>query len=205
MRALLAVAFFGSMAATVIVGAGCGGSGTTASIGQVVQPKHVVLSPTPSPSPSPSSTPILLPSPSPTATLAITSWPPPSGSVGVAYGNSHILWTCYPASSRCVWGPSGNWIGFQLIANRPYLPSGILASLRWSWSSVAGSSLPAGLAISNPFVLCSFGRCDCWEGRCGYAPAIVGTPTAPGTYHVIVTVTGYGSKASASYTITITR
>ena len=206
------------LAALVFLSACGAGSGTGFIDSSLAPPPGTQ---TPAPATAPTSTPTAPPStltptpqPSPTSTgishLMITSGQPPSGVVGTAYGNSHTLWTCIPASSRCDWVPSGRWFGFELSANQPYVRIGTGTSIRWSWSSPVGSSLPPGLMISNPVVSCGFGgRCDCGRNGCGYAPAIVGTPTAAGTYHVIVTVTGrFGSpppQASATYTITIAK
>lgn len=194
--------------------AACGG-GSTSSLGTPALTSATLPPASPSVGPSIAPSPSAAPSPSPSPTsssaapLTITSGQPPSGVVGAAYGNSHTLWTCIPGSARCYWERTGSWTGFELSANRPYSRIGTGVSLRWSWSSAIGSSLPPGLMIVDPLVSCGFGgRCDCGPNGCGYAPAIVGTPAAAGTYHVIVTVVWTPlprEEASASYTITIAR
>src|SRR6516162_2142280 len=76
---------------------------------------------------------------------------------------------------------AGSPNGFSLTA------SGGTAPYHWSWAAAGGSSLPAGLNLSNA--------------------AISGIPTATGSFAVIVTVTDSGSPAAqqtANYTIAIT-
>src|ERR1700687_505525 len=76
--------------------------------------------------------------------------------------------------------PFGGGSGFLLSA------SGGVPPYVWSWTAAAGSSLPPGLNISNG--------------------TITGTPTATGTFNVIVTVSDGESPAksvSAPYAVTI--
>src|SRR3974377_2003919 len=76
---------------------------------------------------------------------------------------------------------AGSPNGFSLTA------SGGTAPYHWSWAAAGGSSLPAGLNLSNA--------------------AISGIPTATGSFAVIVPVTNSGSPAAqqtANYPIQIT-
>lgn len=76
---------------------------------------------------------------------------------------------------------AGSQNGFSLTA------SGGTAPYHWSWAAASGSSLPPGLNLSNA--------------------AISGTPTATGSFAVIVIVTDSASAAAqqtANYTIAIT-
>jgi hypothetical protein len=113
--------------------------------------------------------------------LAITSGSPPEGSVGTAYGGIHFL-------------DGHEFSGFQLTAG------GIAPNLQtWSWTAAAGSSLPPGLMLRSYFYGGST-RC------CVYIAVITGTPTVPGSYDVVVTVTDSASPStelSANYTIKI--
>lgn len=123
------------------------------------------------------------------AALNITSSNPPSGTVGVRYDRRLVrvcgLFPPFPCTNVTVFG-------FPLSA------TGGVTPYSWSWAPAAGSMLPPGLNVLNK----AFG--------CGAhfftPPCIVGTPTAPGTFNVVVTVTDGGSpsvQASANYTITI--
>lgn len=119
------------------------------------------------------------------ADLTISSSTPPSGTVGVRYA---------PNSVR-VCNPTCHFVkvyGFAISA------TGGIAPYSWSWAPASGSSLPPGLnvttcVISQPRIFHLF--------HC-----ISGTPTQPGTYNVILTVTDSGNpsvQTSANYTITI--
>ncbi|MGD0890571.1 MAG: putative Ig domain-containing protein [Terracidiphilus sp.] len=59
------------------------------------------------------------------------------------------------------------------------------ANLSWSWAAASGSSLPAGLSLST-------------------AGVITGTPTAGGTFSVVISVADSVSKTNASVTLPIT-
>jgi putative Ig domain-containing protein len=113
--------------------------------------------------------------------LTITSGMPPNGTVGAAYGGVHTV--------------EGNtFIGFSLSA------TGGMPGYSWTWAPAQGSSVPPGLSIS---VLSFGGSTRC----CVSVPVISGTPTAAGSFEVIVTVTDSASPpahTSANYTITIT-
>jgi hypothetical protein len=79
----------------------------------------------------------------------------------------------------------GSSSGFSLTA------SGGEAPYTWSWAAAAGSMLPAGLAIST---------------NANSTGAIAGTPTASGSYSVVIKVTDSQSPAAqmaANYTITV--
>jgi hypothetical protein len=95
----------------------------------------------------------------PPAALAITSIALPGGTVGISYDGA----------------------GFSLTA------SGGVAPYSWSWTAVAGSSLPAGLNLSR-------------------SGLISGTPQVAVTYDVTVTVTDSSSQpatVSLDYQITV--
>jgi len=114
--------------------------------------------------------------------LTITSSAPPDGTAGQLY-NAH--------SVRCVRGSPGCHciffnICFRFISSFPFSASGGLTPYTWNWAADAGSSLPAGLTVTNGI--------------------IAGTPTTPGAYKVLVTVADSESptiSTSAHYTITI--
>jgi hypothetical protein len=78
-----------------------------------------------------------------------------------------------------MYGPNGS--GFKLAA------SGGTAPYTWSWAAVSGSSLPGGLSLTNG--------------------TISGTPTAAGSFNIIVTVSDSPSPVahvtSTNYTIQI--
>jgi hypothetical protein len=113
--------------------------------------------------------------------LAITSGSPPEGSVGTTYGGIHFL-------------DGHEFSGFRLTAD------GVAPNIQtWSWAAAPGSSLPPGLMLRSA-VYGGGNRC------CLYIVAIVGVPTVPGSYDVVVTVTDLASPStqlSANYTITI--
>jgi hypothetical protein len=122
------------------------------------------------------------------AALAITSGNPPDGTVGVRY-DPHFITICIFRSCHQI-----KVYGFTLAATGgvpPYL---------WSWAPAPGSSAPAGLAVA-----------DALKGNCvmGFTrPAcIYGTPTEPGTFNVVLSVTDSGVPAApaitANHTITI--
>jgi hypothetical protein len=111
------------------------------------------------------------------AALTITSGGPPNGSVGVRYDRRRARFLIF--------------YGFPLAA------TGGVSPYSWSWAAAAGSSLPSGLNVVNQAIGCAFiARPAC----------IVGTPTEPGSFNVVVTVTDGGSpsvQTSTNYTITI--
>jgi hypothetical protein len=114
-------------------------------------------------------------------TLTITSGAPPNGTVGVNYGGTHIL-------------KGHQFTGFPLSA------TGGVPGYTWSGAAAQGSSLPPGLQISDLYLGGGSTRC------CLYVLVISGTPTASGTYDVVVTVTDSGSppaQTSADYMIAI--
>jgi Galactose oxidase, central domain len=119
-----------------------------------------------------------------TAAPAITSGPPPNGTVGTGY-NPHTARVClqfrddpFPVCVR---------FGFKQVFFFPFSATGGVGALTWSWAPVAPSSLPPGLNLAA-------------ENE------IAGTPTAAGTYQVSVTVTDSGSppaQTTMNYTIVI--
>ena len=75
--------------------------------------------------------------------------------------------------------------------------SGGTGGYMWSWSAAAGSSLPPGLSLVR-LALTPPGQGD--------QAYITGTPTVAGTYHVVVSVTDFGSPPQhtvANYAIVI--
>ncbi len=132
--------------------------------------------------------------PPPPSSLTITSSTPPNGMVGVGY-NAKITGYCQPIGNACypcflggsdrICGPGYRTLysngGFALSATRGVPP------YSWGWAAASNSLLPPGLNLST-------------NGT------ISGTPTSPGSYNVVVTVTDSGSpaaQANASYKIDI--
>lgn len=120
------------------------------------------------------------------ADLKITSGNPRNGTVGVRYDQRTVricvfVMNCFNVTEY----------GFPLAA------SGGISPYTWSWVAASGSMLPQGLDVVNKAVGCGF----------RYAPpCIVGTPSEPGTFNVVVTLTDAGTpsvQGSANYTITI--
>lgn len=112
--------------------------------------------------------------------MTISSGPLPSGTVGTLYGGVHVI--------------SGHqFSGFPLGV------TGGVAPYTWTWSAAPGSSRPPGLSIS---VLYWGGTTRC----CLTVPVVGGTPTAAGTYDVVLTVQDSATppaQASANYTVII--
>jgi len=126
------------------------------------------------------------------AALSITSSTPPGGTVGTRYDRHiiqicNIFHQCFPATV----------FGFPLTA------SGGISPYNWSWAAAAGSSLPAGLNVANPLN----SNCPPIGGHFAPKPGcIYGTPTEPGTFNIVLTLTDSGLPAvqmSANYSITI--
>ena len=124
------------------------------------------------------------------AALAITSGAPPTGTVGKVY-DARTIKICFPFNN----------CHFVSVNGFPLKASGGVSPYTWSWAAAAGSSLPPGLSVLNPNAVgCPFIL------TLGTHGCIHGTPTAPGTYNVVVTATDSGLpavQASANYTITI--
>jgi probable HAF family extracellular repeat protein len=124
----------------------------------------------------------------PSGSLTIASGLPPSGTVGESYGGAHSVTEQHATFSFTGW---------------PLTATGGVSGYHWSWSAAQGSSLPPGLNVTV-LTLESGGSTRCCVTA--YVPVIGGTPTAAGTYHVIVTATDSRSpaaQASANYTIVI--
>lgn len=119
--------------------------------------------------------------------LKITSGPLPEGMDTKPYGTLYKV--------RAI--PTGTVSGyfFQLTA------TGGAGAYDWSWAAAPGSSLPPGLKCCTDFIGVAYERI--------YATvygAVNGTPTAPGTYHVVVTVSDAALSTvhtSVPYTVTI--
>ena len=112
--------------------------------------------------------------------LLITSGTLPGGKVGFPYGGFHVIL-------------GEQFYGFILGAaggTQPY---------SFTWAAASGSSLPPGLHVSSLLL----GGCSV---ACVRVPVVDGTPTAAGTYDVVVTVTDSATpsaQGSANYTIVI--
>ena len=122
----------------------------------------------------------------PEQALAITSFPPPAGTVGTRYDYASLF--CLRGSQGCVCTFSGD-----REACRRTIPGFITAATggvspyTWSWTAGPGGSLPPGLSISSSGV-------------------VSGTPTKDGSFKVVVVVTDSASPAaqtSANYTLVI--
>ncbi len=116
-----------------------------------------------------------------TAPPAITSGPPPNGTVGRDY-NPHRVYVCllWVFPDICISH------GYKTVYGFPFTTTGGIPPVTPSWAPVAPSTLPPGLNLASD--------------------EIFGTPTAAGTYQVSVTVTDSGSpraQMSEPYTITI--
>jgi len=109
--------------------------------------------------------------------LTISSGPLSDGTVGVPYGQSHSVKV--PPN-----GPVLHGVFFQLTA------SGGTGSLSWTWAAAPGSSLPPGLQCCDDVIGMQFPPIHVLVQG-----AIAGVPTAPGTYHVVVTVAESASPA----------
>jgi hypothetical protein len=120
------------------------------------------------------------------AQLAITPGNPPSGTAGDVYNPERSRYVkCVPGSPGCI-------CRYDLCLRRVVTPSftfmatGGVSPYSWTWAPATNSSLPPGLILDKA--------------------VISGTPTSPGSYNVVVTVTDSGSPAaqmSANYTIAI--
>ena len=131
--------------------------------------------------------------------LSITSNSPPGGTVGSAY-NPHTVTICVLWSG----GYCNQWktisvSGFSLTSSGGVFP------YTWSWAPAAGSSLPTGLFVvqaGNPQCPLVFSP----GPRRARAACITGTPTQPGTFQVVVTITDSGlpsAQTNANYPIAI--
>ena len=123
--------------------------------------------------------------------LQITSGTPPSGIIGTAYDTREGQVRCVKGSPGCtctaIWPNIYYCHKPGIVSSFPLTASEGLQPYNWSWAAAVNSSLPPGLTILNS--------------------SISGTPTAAGSYNVIVTVTDSASPAdqvSANYTIMIT-
>jgi hypothetical protein len=117
--------------------------------------------------------------------LAITS-SPPAGTALSRYGSPHPF--------RDNFGRPVTLTLFKLTAN------GGSGNYSWTWAAAASSSLPPGLNCCSHFFETGSFR----EGV--FVPNIIwGTPTMPGTYQVVLTVsdTSSGVKVSGTYPIVI--
>jgi hypothetical protein len=127
----------------------------------------------------------------PAGGLSISSGSPPNGAVAAGYnpGNgmacfpvNGVCRPCFPAASSRICPP-----GWRFQNSFFFAATGGTAPYTWSWAAASNSSVPPGLTLFS-------------------AGSLRGTPTAAGTYHVIVTVTDSGatpSTVSANYTIVI--
>ena len=122
--------------------------------------------------------------------LTITSGLLPDGTVGKYYGQLHYV----KVSSN---GPTTvRGVFFQLSA------SGGNGQYSWKWAAAPGSSLPPHMGCCDLIL----GWAQPPNPQVRVQGAIAGTPIAPGTYQVVVTVYDSGSPpalTSANYTFNI--
>jgi len=129
--------------------------------------------------------------------LTISSGPPASGTVGSDYNPHSVTWCVFYQGGHCADTGTGTAHGFPLAAQ------GGVPPYSWSWAPAAGSSLPPGLNVANTGGF----RCSVPGALTSPRPAcIYGTPTQPGPYNVVLTVTDSGVpsvQTTANYTVTI--
>jgi hypothetical protein len=112
--------------------------------------------------------------------LLITSGPLPGGLVGFPYGGHHFI-------------HSWQFYGFPLGA------AGGTPPYTWHWFPASGSSIPPDLGVYSILL----GGCSL---ACVRVPVVGGTPTAAGTYDVVLTVTDSATPPAhgrANYRIVI--
>jgi len=120
------------------------------------------------------------------AQLAITPGNPPSGTAGDVYNPETSRYVrCAPGSNGCI---CRYGLCLKRVVTLPFtfMATGGVSPYSWTWTPATNSSLPPGLILTKA--------------------VISGTPTSPGSYDVVVTVTDSGSPAaqmSANYTIAI--
>ena len=120
------------------------------------------------------------------AQLAITPGNPPSGTAGDVYNPETSRYVrCAPGSNGCI---CRYGLCLKRVVTPPFtfMATGGVSPYSWTWTPATNSPLPPGLILTKA--------------------VISGTPTSPGSYDVVVTVTDSGSPAaqmSANYTIAI--
>ena len=129
--------------------------------------------------------------------LTISSGAPASGTVGIEYNPHSVTWCLFFLFDRCGTFRTAQADGFPLAAQ------GGVSPYHWSWAPATGSSLPQGfnIASSGSFACSVPGATSSPRPACIY-----GTPTAPGSYNVVVTSTDSGLpsvQTSANYTIVV--
>jgi hypothetical protein len=128
-------------------------------------------------------------------TLTISSGAPPAGIVGSNYDPHNITYCILMVfPDICVQRTTLRVYGFPLAG------TGGVPPYSWGWTAAAGSSLPAGLNVVN------LGNISCGTRGSPRPACISGTPTQPGTYNVVLTVTDSGLpsvQTTASYTFTV--
>ena len=111
------------------------------------------------------------------AALAITNNALPDGVAGSLY------------YEECI--PSFLPPGCPLVSENPLLATGGVQPYTWSWAAATGSSLPPGLVIAS-----TFGCLSSRSPQTYACAAIIGTPSAGGTYNVVLTVTDSATPAA---------
>src|SRR6202046_611062 len=119
--------------------------------------------------------------------LAITSGAPPAGTEGIVY-NSRRGQECLRTEPGCFCRgiPGDGTVCFTVLSGFTLTASGGVSPYNWTWAPSPNSSLPPGMSLNQA--------------------VIAGTPTAAGTFNVVVTVTDSAappSHESATYSITI--
>jgi hypothetical protein len=132
-------------------------------------------------------------------TLRINSTAPPSGTVGSRYDPYTVTICVIYQFIICLEHKKEYEYGSQLLGG------GGIPPYNWSWAPATGSKLPSGLGIANPSSTSGCLHQDPQDNVLHVA-CIAGTPTQPGTYQVVVTMTDSGSpsvQTSTAYSITI--
>lgn len=127
--------------------------------------------------------------------LTVTSGAPQAGTVGINYDPHDITYCAFIIFPDICGGRTTVRVyGFPLAGG------GGVPPYTWGWSAAAGSSLPPSLNVSNP------GDSSCGTRASPRPACIHGTPTQPGTFNVVLTITDSGLPSvhtSTNYAITV--
>jgi len=117
--------------------------------------------------------------------LVIVSGTLPNGTVGTPYDRRSVRCSKGSPGCTCLF-PNNPQSCFRIVFGFPLSATGGIAPYVWSWTAAPGLVLPAGLSLSGS--------------------TISGTPSAAGSYGIVVTVTDSQSPAghtAVTYTLTI--